>query len=767
MNEDGEERFLRSATRPTRLAAAETASPRPPRVPLARSLSIPRRPGFEPNQGQWPSAVTYVARDGEATLFLTPTEAVWRLHGTPGHRAPGSHGSAAAGAVRMRWLGANPAPLMVGSAPRPTRINYIRGHDPAAWRYGIPLYGRATYRNLYPGVDLVFHDEHGALEYDLVVAPGANAGVIRLRFDGAQSAAVDTTGELTLRSVGGDIIHRRLVAYQEAAGVRQPVRARYRVYPTAGTDRTGVEVAFAIGSYDRTRPLIIDPQVGYATKIDSISNVALDADVDSNGNLWLVGTTTNAQFPVTDDAIYPGKNEFDDGYVVKLDAQGRLVYATYLGGNSIDCMGGLAIDQDGNVILGGTTVSEDFPVTPNAAQSLHAGGQGDGFLVKLDAAGQLLYASYFGGTGTEACSSAGSRINDVAAAPDGSIYFLIGTTTSNELPAAGAVGDNLNANFFLGRFDSDLRAQWGRFRGSPGFVERTSRLRVDPQGNAYVIGDTGHVLGAQHEFPTTPGAFQTTSESDGVKFIVKYDRDGNVVYSTFLGATTGPGGSAFAADLDVDPSGNAYVAMVAGTNSMPITSNAFQTTIRGGLTDLYVAKLDPTGSQLVYGTFLGGTSDEVGDGDHVSLAVDESGHAYVAAATFSSDFPLRDPFVIGTSSLTVTKLTPDASDLVYSSYVRQGVQALALHQGALYVAGVNIDGFGIGVTKIDDAGAPPCPGDCDGDGVVRVNELVIGVGIALGQQAASACAAFDADGNGQVTIAELIAAVGSLLNGCV
>src|SRR5262249_54276961 len=168
-----------------------------------------------------------------------------------------------------------------------------------------------------------------------------------------------------------------------------------------------------------------------------------DAEVDGSGNLWVVGTTTSDVFPVTDDAYDATKAAFDDGYVVKLDSQGRVVYATYLGGDNVECMGGVALTPDGDVVVVGTTISENFPVTAGAIQDVNQGGQGDGFLVKLDAAGQLLYSTYFGGTGAEYCQGRGNHWADVAAAPDGALYFLLGTTASSEFPAPGATGCTL------------------------------------------------------------------------------------------------------------------------------------------------------------------------------------------------------------------------------------------------------------------------------------------------------------------------------------
>jgi len=299
--EDREGIAGRSAARPAQQVAA--AAPAGPRAPLARLLSVPRRAGFEENRGQWPDGVAYVARDGAATLFLAATEAVWRLR-------PRDDGAAAGHAsgdyVRMRWLGADPAAQIVATQPQPARVNYAHGNDPSAWRTGIPLYGRITYRNLYPGIDLVFHGERGALEYDLVVAPGADPSRIRLALEGPLTVVRDRVGALTLETSTGDVIHRRPVAYQDDEDRHRDVAARYRVH-AGGTSGASTEIGFALGTYDRSRAVVIDPRIAYQTKIDSATDTVIDAAADANGNLWVVGSTASPDFPTTDDAIQPAQ----------------------------------------------------------------------------------------------------------------------------------------------------------------------------------------------------------------------------------------------------------------------------------------------------------------------------------------------------------------------------------------------------------------------------------------------------------------------------
>ena len=738
---------MRSATRPMSpgwwmaalLLAAWDATPAS--GVEVQTLAVPRRAGFEANRGQWPAAVRFVARDGAATLFLTADQAVWRLR----------DGATA----RMRWPGARADAPLTGQARLPGRVHYARGAQ-AGWHQDVPLYARVVYRGLYPGIDLIFHDERGRIEYDFVVAPGVDPSVVRVRFD--QRPALQADGSLR---VGGAVVHRPPVVYQDGAGGRRKLNARYRV-----TDR---EVTFQLAAHDPARPLIIDPQVDYATIIDDRTDNVVDAAVDAAGNLWLVGMTASMEFPITDDAADPQRSTIDDGYVVRLDPQGQFVYATYLGGNQLNCVSGVAVDEQGSAYVVGTTLATDFPITLDAMQTVAPGGAGDGFLVKLDAAGQLLYASYLGAEGSEQCDGRGTRLASIALAPD-AVYALITSTTSTEFGAFQARRGRLDGDAVLFRLDRTLKTGvWGRFIGGTA-SDRATRVAADAAGNAYVYGRSGRIFGTPHSFPTTMSAFQPTTEDDFPGFVAKYTVDGAVAYATFVGPTRGvDAGSARFGELAVDPDGTAYVAVVTGSPDMPVTAGAFQPTF-AGFTDIFVAAIEPDGRALRYGTYLGGVSNEQTNTETLAAASDGAGHAYVGLYTFSTDFPLRDAFEIASTGNIIAKLAADGRDLVYSSYVPQGVHAIAHRPGSLYVAGRTFDRdqpgvLGIGALRIDEA-PRPCAGDCDADGTVLVNELVTGVRIALGEIAAATCAALDADGDGEVVIAELIGAVGALLNGC-
>jgi hypothetical protein len=740
--------------------ALAACAPRPapdalPAAPAATTLTAPRRVGFEVNRGQWPAPVRYAARDGEATLFLTEREAVWRLHG----------GGGGGDYVRLRWIGANADAELLPSGERPVRLNYLHGRDASRWHSGVPVFEQVTYRQVYPDIDLVFHDARGALEYDFVVAPGADPAAIRLRAEGARAALIDAGGRLVLRLDGGDVVQKPPLAFQDTAAGRQVVAAHYRLVGGGG-DADSVDIAFALGPYDRALPVIIDPSVGYLTEVDDQTDSVVDIAADAQGNLWMVGTTPNADFPVTDDAIESVKSTSDDGYVVKLDAQGELVYATYLGGSFFACMGGVDVDAAGNAYLTGATLSEDFPVTEDALQPATAGGQGDAFLTKLGPDGELLYSTYFGGTSQESGCNGGrlARSARVRVTADGAIFLLIGSTISQSLPGSAGARPGLDSDAYLARLTADLMPEWGRFIGGSA-TDMAYELAIDGEDNAYVYGTTSRIFGMERDFPATAGAFQEDNDLDTSHFIAKFSPAGALAAATLFGPTSGADNSIEPGGLAVGDDGTAYLVVTTGSTLMPVTAGALQPAL-SGFSDLFVAVIDASLSTVRHATYLGGSAAEHFTGGGLIADLDDAGDLYVGGETQSSDYPLRDPLPNVASDVVLSKFSPDLGELLFSTRVPVGTFALDARDGAVYVGGQFPNRLACGAVKIVESAAPACRGDCDGDGVVRVNELIIGVRIALGQDAIGACANIDGNGDGSVAIAELIGAVGASLQGC-
>jgi hypothetical protein len=670
---------------------------------------------FEANQGQTNPRVKFLSRGSGYSLFLTPTEAVLTLRSsgresqvkgqkTVAERPGLLSGRAAANeflkersaaelqnksavqetVLRMKLVGANPAPKISGVDELAGKSNYFIGKDPKKWRTNVPIYAKVNYQRVYPGVDLVYHGTQGKLEYDFVVAPGADPGVIRLSFEGAEGLELDAQGNLVLRTAAGELRQHKPVVYQEAAGARHAVSGSYVL-------RGQREAGFEIARYDASQPLIIDPVLSYSTYLGgSGGDEGRGIAVDSAGNAYVTGETNSADFPTTPDAFQTtsggGGCDFlsgDEAFVTKLNPTGTaLVYSTYLGGSGCDGGVSIAVDSAGNAYVAGWTESTNFPTTPGAFQTTFgAGGIGDAFVAKLNPTGSaLVYSTYFGGDNYD-------QGNGVAVDSAGNAYVAGWTSSANFPTTPGAfqttypastceyqgipqgisdlfvtklnpTGSALDYSTYLG--GSGCEGGWG------------SVIAVDSSGNAYVTGVTRSA-----DFPTTASAFQATYGGGTCgappntfpcpdAFVTKLNVTGTaLVYSTYLGGSDEDNGVGIA----VDAADNAYVIGLTFSTKFPTTPGAFQTTF-GGFSDAFVTKLNPTGTApLVYSTYLGGSSLDEGLG----IAVDSAGNTYVTGRTQSSNFPTTasafQPIFGGYYDAFVTKLNPTGTAPLYSTYL--------------------------------------------------------------------------------------------------
>lgn len=459
---------------------------------------------FEANRGQSDPRVRFLARSPGYTLFLTPAEAVLVLT-RPERQGPGEgprlsgEGPKLRGrpdgrevtraALRITFAGASPR-LLVEGREEPGKANYFRGNDPAKWRTQVPTYARVHYRDLYPGIDLVWYGNQRELEYDLVVAPTADPGQIVLGIEGADRLEIDAGGDLVLHTAAGAVRQRKPLVYQEADGVRRTIAGGYVL-------KDAHQVAFQVGAYDAGRPLVIDPVLVYSTYLggSNTHDSGLGIAVDGFGNAYVTGYVfwghTSADFPTTAGAYQTAFGGGTDAFVAKLDPTGSsLVYSTYLGGSEWDSGRGIAVDDSGNAYVTGYTSSTDFP-TVNAVQPAFGGG-GDAFVVKLDATGSRLeYATYLGGRGADVGTG-------IAVDASGNAY-IVGSTASPDFPTANAVQPASGGfdDAFVVKLDATGSAfAYATYLGGRDGDAGTG-IAVDGSGSAYVTGWT-----QSNDFPT-------------------------------------------------------------------------------------------------------------------------------------------------------------------------------------------------------------------------------------------------------------------------
>jgi hypothetical protein len=609
---------------------------------------------FEENRGQADEAVNFRARGVGYTIALSPAEAVFVL----GHGAD----EPVPAVLRMRLVGANSRAAVEGVDELEGKVNYLIGNDPAQWRTNIPTVGRVRYTEVYPGIDLIYYGNQRRLEYDFAVAPGSDASAIALEFSGAESLEIEPgTGDLLVAVGPEKIRQKKPVSYQEIGGSRHEVESHYAL---RGDGRVGFEV----GAYDPGATLIIDPVLVYSTFLGGntdTGSAATGIAVDSSGNAYVVGGTGSTDFP-TVNALQSTSKGGEEAFVTKLNATGSaLVYSTYVGGSNGDLALDIAIDSAGNAYVVGRTSSTDFP-TINAFQSTYGGisddlgdGFGDAFVFKLNPAGSaLIYSTYLGG------SELDTGI-DIAVDSAGNAY-VTGYTTSTNFPTAnafqGTYGNPDSFGFgdaFVTKFNPAGSALvYSTYLGGNG-GDSGRAVAVDSVGDVYVIGGTN-----SGNFPTTAGAFQSTNSGLGDAFVTKLNPAGSaLIYSTFLGGSDREGHETYG--LAIDSAGNAYVTGSTSSTNFP-TANAFQGTL-AGVRDIFVAKLNATGSGLIYSTYLGGS-----DFDYVAgIAVDPAGSACVTGYTSSANFPTANAFQNtfgGIVNAVVAKFNATGA-LAYSSYL--------------------------------------------------------------------------------------------------
>ena len=621
---------------------------------------------FEFNQGQASQDIRYLARGPGYAVSLTQTAATLALSKS------GAAGETSR-LIRMSLPGANPKPQLIGLARLPGKVNYIVGRDPVGWQTQVPLYARVEYRQVYPGVDLVYYGNPRQLEYDFVVAPGVDPNIITLRFQGADNLELEH-GEALLRTGQGDLHLRAPQVYQVRDGVRTPIAARY---VRKSRDRLG----FQLAAYDKARPLVIDPVLSYSTylgasDIDSISAIALD----SAGSVYVTGTTRSTAFLVTPGAaqVAFGGGSWD-AFVAKLNPAGTaLEYATYLGGNDFDGGRGIAVDNAGNAYVVGSTTSSTFPTTAGAVQTASGGGE-DAFVAKLNASGTgLVYASYLGG-GTEDQGFA------IALDSSGNAY-VTGQTTSSDFPvSAGAFRTTLSGPYdaYVTKLSGNgSELVYSTYLGG-GKFDAGDAIAVDGSGSAYVAGET-----LSDDFPVSAGALQSQHMGKRDAFVAKLRADGAA-----LGFASYHGGSDDDYGLGIALNGTGNVFMTGQTTSMdfPVTAGAIQT-VFGGVEDGFVSKFNATGTALAFSTYLGGTLHDEAYG----IAVDAAGGVYVTGQTASTDFPRSSDAVQNTRSgfqdAFVARLNGTGTDLSFSSYLggsgEDAANGIAVDvSGNAYVAG--------------------------------------------------------------------------------
>ena len=711
--------------------------------------SFGRKPlAFEPNVGQVDGEVQFLSRGSGYQLFLTQTEAVMVLDSeatdvgakrfelqppsaelpVPGPvpkapedwRSPGPGGDATvplassvgfpvSHVLRMRLVGADPSPSVRGDVKLPGQVNYFLGNDPSQWRTNVSTFAKVGYREVYPGIDLVYYGNEGRLEYDFVLAPGADPNLIALNFEGADQVELDAQGNLIAWVAGQAVRWQRPVVYQEFAGKRHEVAGSYhlnRGFASYATDATQ-QIGFQLAAYDRSQPLVIDPVLIYSTYLGG-SGGESDNDqpgamaTDTNGNAYVVGYTRSLDFP-TRNALQPARQGLSDAFVTKLNPAGEPLFSTYLGGTEYEFANGLAVDAQGNafvvgrtsstnfpllnptqnafsaifltmlnpdgsaisfstylggtkgetasaialdpsgnIYVGGSTDSADFPVHKALQPQRSRGSYSDGFVTKFEAGGKsIIYSTYYGGSGFDGIVS-------IAADADGHAYISGGTSSSdlwvknaNQPFYAGGLGD-----FFYARIlpdGSDL-VYASYFGGAGPEGTPSPKLALGPGGSLWLVGRCSW----ESTGLATPNAFQTDISSDTPSLLARFNAaDGYLEAASYLNGTT-------ATSIAIEPTGDVWIGSYSFYANLPLV-DPLQPRSRGDF-EGFVSKFSSDCSSLLFSTYFGGAGrDEV-----ASLALDPDGNVLVLGGTKSTKLPVVNPLqasLRGTDDAFVAKIS--------------------------------------------------------------------------------------------------------------
>jgi len=663
---------------------------------------------FVENRGQTDKRVAYYLQSSAYSLYFTRRGHALRL-------TQGQGEATKAHTIEVELV--NASAKRVESRERlPGVVSYFTGPK-KDWRAGIPTHGQIRYVQAWPGIDLSYNGHGGRLESVYTVAAYANPAQIKLRYHGQDSLGVDERGNLVYGTSVGAVTETAPILYQDIDGRRVSVAGRYHLLdqntvtfkvadydrrhalvidPTliysgfiggSGSDQglsiavDGAGNAYVTGtttSAAASFPVVNGPdltangiQDAFVAKVSNTGTTLLYAGyiggsgsdigygiaVDDTGFAYVVGMTTSNQssFPVVAGPDLSANGE-RDGFVAKVNLAGTaLIYCGYIGGIGTDDAISVAVDSFGAAYVAGYTRSTQTTFPVFGGPDLTANGDFDAFIAKVSPAGtNLLYAGFIGGTARDGASG-------VAIDSAGNAY-VSGYTSSTEASFPEVTGPDLTYNggsddAFIAKVNAGGNALiYAGYIGGSG-IEIGYNVAVDSNSNAYVVGYTSS---DQSSFPVLVGPDLTYNGGSTDVFVTKINSGGTgLVYSGYIGGSGAEGaGAGIDAGVAVDRYSNAYVTGFTTSNQLTFPVRGGPDLSHNGGEDAFIAKVNFTGSQLIYAGYIGGTGSDGAS----AVAVDSGGNAYVTGYTATADasFPVRagpDAFPNGGSDAFVAKIS--------------------------------------------------------------------------------------------------------------
>jgi hypothetical protein len=629
---------------------------------------------FEQNRGQAPTDYKYVLHgEGRRALFSAA-----------GVDFEFSGSNSRHNFVHLSFVGGHAEPV-AGSA-LPAHANYFVGSDPGRWQQNVPLFSELNYTELYPGVSLKFYGNGEELEHDFLLDPGVDPTQIALRFDDASSPFLDSNGELVIHAGGESLRMRKPVAYQVIDGIRQSVEASM-------LQAKDGKIRFIVGHYDHGRPLVIDPVFVFSTYLGGTgADFANAITTDASGNVIVAGSTTSADFPVSNaeqgalGCSQPGNCR--NAFVSKFDPTGKtLIFSTYLGGSGQDIASAVAIDPSGDVIVAGRSSSANFPHAGSVRPLTCQINNNCFFLASIKPDGSAL--NYSGMVGGSEGYYAGPDDGRLAIDQYGNAY-LAGTTvdpsfyvTQGTLATSSA--GNGNSQLFVLKIDSIGRFAYSTVVPGNAPSDPTQAytnyfiphgIAVDASGQVTVVGASGLGL------PTTAGVVATqfpnaylNAASPEAGYVLQLNAAASAInFASYLPGTD------VASGLAVDSNGNLWIAGMTTETTLPVSANAYQKvptrSTLGSTESGYVLKLNSLATAVLGATYLNASGSSNEEYSTLSgIALDSHSNVFLGGTTGASDFPMIDPFATEFESQTfygdmiLAELSSDLSTLEFSTFL--------------------------------------------------------------------------------------------------
>lgn len=647
------------------------------------SMQKPAPGSFEFNSGQYPDSVKFIARAASNRFFIGTDHILFAYpfaFAGSDMSTPSRHDIRALG---LQFIGSKKNARVRGLELQPGKTNYFLGKDSASWQRSIPTYGRIQVEQMYSGIDAVYYlNPQGLLEFDLILSPRADPGKIVFEINGADGVEIDAAGDLVVRAGPHRLVQKRPLIYQDKNSERNLIDGRYVILPNnriglalneydrdshlyidpvlsfssyqggSGMD-SGSDIAvdkdgniyvagityspdfpaknpiqgtlsgFASTYVSKFRLTATGPELVYSTYVGGDVAETASLTLDTNGNVYVTGSTSSPQWPVVN-AFQPALNGVIDGFVFKLNSAGNaLVYSSYFGGSCVDRGRGIAVDSSQRAYITGVTCSRDYP-TVNPFQSASTSTV-TGIVMKIAPSGNPVeYATYLGGNiASDWNYGAGIAVDSLGNA------YVTGRTNSVEFPVRSPLQATFGGGYqdaFVSKFNSAGMLTYSTYLGGAGDDFGMS-IDVDSTGNIYITGRTTSL-----NFPV---ANSQTSKLGGTldAFLTKLNSTGNtLLYSRYLGGNN----IDLATGLALGPANTVFVVGTTESADFP-TVNAIQPNYRGA-TDSFVTQLLPEFDTILFSTYFGGSGTDT----ITAIAVDKFGNAYLTGATSSTDLPLVD-----------------------------------------------------------------------------------------------------------------------------